>query len=82
MPAEDPKAQMMAKFQSVIAGVKEVVSVIGAMPGADKEKVQQAVGMLSQAVQLLAAAIPKPGGAPGGAMGAPPGGPAPGVPPG
>lgn len=65
--APDPKAQMAAKFQSVIAGVKEVIQVISAMPGVDKEKVQQAMAALQQGVQLLAAAIPKAGGpTPGG----------------
>src|SRR5882757_8715020 len=78
--ATNSPAQMQAKFQSVVAGVREVFQAFNAIPGVDKEKLQQAAQLMQQATQLLASAVPQKGGAPGGAPGAQPPQPTPGAP--
>lgn len=48
-----------AKLKQVGAGVQEVIQLVGSIPGADQQKVQQAQSMVQQAAQLLIAAVPK-----------------------
>lgn len=76
--------QMQAKFQTVVAGVREVFQAFNAIPGVDKAKLQRAAQLMQEATQLLATAVPNggpqaPGGAPPGAA---PGAPSPQPPPG
>lgn len=48
---------VQAKFQAVVAGMREVLQIAARLPGADQAKVKQATEMFRQGAQLLAQAV-------------------------
>lgn len=57
MQAPQQVTPMQMKFRQLIGGAREVIAELSRTPGVDQQKLQQAVQMLTQGLQLLAQAI-------------------------
>lgn len=57
-PAANPLAQ---EFQQVVQRTQMLIKHLKQMPGIDQQKLDQGIQTLGQAVQMIAAALQKPG---------------------
>jgi hypothetical protein len=58
-----PPNPIAMKFQTVVTGIRELIQIARKIPGIDQTKLEQAIQMMGQSIQIFQAALPKPGGA-------------------